>query len=466
LHGRITAALEARFPEMAETQPELLAHHASEAGLVESAIGYWRKAGEQAVRRAANREAIGHFRRALSLNDGRPDGVERRRAELAVLSRLGPALMSVHGWPAPEVGAAFERAGEVAGRLEISVDLAPPLVGLWLFYHSRGQFARAEEISEELFRIARKLNDPEVLLQAHHATWPTRFLRGVLAEAGKHIDAGMALYDEERHERHRYLYVGHDPAVCALAIGAPVQWLLGYPERANRFANEAVELALRLRHAPSLAHALWFVGECQVACGDVAAVTATATELLALCEEHKLPQPRATALIFLGWALARTGEAAEGTQRLEEGLAEWHRLGARCYLPRGICLLAESHLLGRRYAEGLEQVAQALAIAEETGEHWCVARMHQLRAELVLQMLGRNDGAAEESFHTAIKIARAQGARGWELRAVTSLARLVAERGEREKAVDLLAPVYRGFTEGFGTPDLTNAGALLDELCN
>jgi class 3 adenylate cyclase/predicted ATPase len=466
LHARIAAELKKLDPEMADTQPELLAHHVTEAGLVESAIVYWRKAGEQAVRRAANREAIKHFRRALSLNETRPDGVERRRIELAILSQLGPALMSVHGWPAPEVGAAFERAGEVARRLESSVDLAPPLVGLWLFHVARGQFARAEDISSELFRIARELNDSEVLLQAHHAAWPTRFLRGLPAEASEHMNAGMALYDERRHDRHRYLYLGHDPAVCALAIGAPVQWLLGYPERAMRLEREAVELARRLRHAPSLAHALWFVGECQVARGDVAAVTATATEQLALCEEHKLPQPRATALMFLGWALARTGEVAEGTRQLEEGLGVWHRLGARSYLPRGMCLLAESYFLGRRFSEGLEQVARALTSADDTGEHWYSARVYHVRAELLLQMHGRKNEAVEASLRTAVEIGRAQGARGWELRAVTLLARLVAERGERGKALDLLAPVYGGFTEGFVTPDLKDARAFLDELCN
>src|SRR5690606_8495806 len=140
LHARIAAALERRFPETAEIRPEVMARHFTEAGLLDGAVAHWRKAGEQAVRRAANREAIEHFRRALSLNDARPDGIDRRRTELAVLSQLGPALMSLHGWPAPEVGAAFERAGEVARQLESSADLAPPLVGLWLFHISRGQF--------------------------------------------------------------------------------------------------------------------------------------------------------------------------------------------------------------------------------------------------------------------------------------------------------------------------------------
>jgi class 3 adenylate cyclase/predicted ATPase len=463
LHTRIAAALGERFPEIAQTQPEVLARHCTEAGLADAAVVHWRNAGGQAVRRAANREAIEHFRRALSLNEGRPDGIDRRRSELAILSQLGPMLMSFHGWAAPEVGAAVERAGELARHLESSADLAPPLVGLWVFHLTRGQFARAGEVSGELFRIARELDDPEILLQAHHSAWPIRFLRGVPAEACEHIDAGLALYDERRHERHRYLYLWHDPAVCALGYGAVVQWLLGHPERAIRREREASELARRLRHALSLAQALWLIGECQVARRDPTAVIATATELRALCEEHRMPQQRAQALVFLGWALARSGEVAEGTQRLAEGLDVWTRLGARTYLPCGICLLAESYLLGRQYAEGLEQVALGLAAAAEIGEKWYLARLHHLRAEL-LQAQGRNADAAEASLRTAVDIARAQGARGWELRAATSLAQLWRDQGKRGEAHDLLGPVYGWFTEGFDTPDLQDAKALLDQL--
>jgi predicted ATPase len=463
LHARISSALEQQFPEIAQTQPEVLARHCSEAGLVDPAFVYWRRAGEQAVRRAANREAIEHFRRALSLNEARPDGVDRSHTELAILSLLGPALISVHGRSAPEVGAVFERAGDVARQLKSSVDLAPPLGGLWVFHLHRGQFARAEDISAELFRIARELDDPEVLLQARHSAWAVRFVRGVLAEAREHIDAGLAFYDERRHERHRYLYGEHDPGVCALGHAAVVEWLLGHPERAIRLEREVSGLARRLRHAPSLAQALWLAGECQVLRRDAAAVIATATELLALCEEHRLPWYRAHGLMCVGWALASRGEVTEGIQRLAEGLDAWTRLGARAWLPWGICLLAEAYLLGRQYAEGLEQVAQALAVAAETGESWSPARLHHLRAEL-LQAQGQNADVAEASLRTAIEIARAQGARGWELRAATGLARLWRDQGNRREAYDLLAPIYGWFTEGFDTPDLTDAKALLDEL--
>jgi predicted ATPase len=282
-------------------------------------------------------------------------------------------------------------------------------------------------------------------------------------EAGEHIDAGLALYDEERHRRHRYLYIGHDPAVCALGFGSVVQWLLGYPERAIRRESAASELVRRLRHAPSLAQALYWVGECQVARRDVTAVITTANELLEVCDEYRLPQHRTQALILMGWGLAYSREIAEGILRLGDGISAWSGLGLRFHRTPGLCRLAEALLLGRRYTEGLEQVAQALAIAAETEENWYLARLHHLRAEL-LQAQGRNADAAEASLRTAVEIARAQGARGWELRAATSLARFWREQGKRDQARELVAPVYAWFTEGFDTPDLQEAKALLDEL--
>ena len=276
---------------VAESQPELLARHCAEAGLDEQAIKYWRMAGEKAVRRASNREAIGHFRQALALNEKQAPDVGRSLTELAILSQLGPALMSVHGWTAPEVGVAFERAEHLARELESSIDLAPPLAGLWLFHTARGQFSRAEEITKELFNVADTLHDPDILLQAHHCAWPIRWFRGALADAKAHADAGLGLYDEVRHARHRFLYLGHDPAVCALSIRSVLQWALGYPTQGIQSEHDAIDLARRLQHVPSLAHALWFVCQAQVVRSDAAAVVKTASELLTLSEDMVYPRP-------------------------------------------------------------------------------------------------------------------------------------------------------------------------------
>jgi class 3 adenylate cyclase/tetratricopeptide (TPR) repeat protein len=361
LHARIAATLERQFPEIVAARPALLARHYAEAGLTEKAVGYWRIAGEQAVHRASNREAIGHFRQALTLNEKQPPNVERSRTELAILSQLGPALMNVHGRAAAEVGAVFERAGEVARQLESSVDLAPPLAGLWLFHLNRGKFVRAEEIVEELFNVARNLDNRDILLQAHHAAWGTGFFRGRFTDARTHVDAGLALYDEAKHAGHRFLYLDHDPAVCALSTGALLRGPLGYPEQGMRLEHDAISLARRLQHAPSLACALEYVGFAQIVRGDTAAATATASELLALSGEYGLPHMRGHALTCLGWTMGQTKDIDEGLRYLEQGVATRIKLGLRPLLPFSICLLAETYLKAQALCEGIEQVNLALA---------------------------------------------------------------------------------------------------------
>jgi tetratricopeptide (TPR) repeat protein len=304
IHSQAADALMLQTDKDASAGPEVIAHHLQLAGRPDEAITYWRQAGERAVRRAANREAVGHLRRALSLLEAQPETAERRRAELASLLQLGPALMSLHGWWASEVGETIERDGEVARGLKSSAELAPSLANLWSFNIARGRYDRAEENSRDLFRIARELNDPEILLQAHHIAQGNLVLRGEFTAASEHIAAALLLYDAVHHAHHRYVYLGHDPGVCMLALSAMMQSMLGYPSAAVHREGEALIAGRGLGHAPSLAQALWFVCESQTARGDAPAVLGTATELLELSDEHGLLQLRSFALIFLGWALA------------------------------------------------------------------------------------------------------------------------------------------------------------------
>jgi predicted ATPase len=463
LHGEIASTLEEAFPEIVEMRPEILARHCAEAGLDEKARNYWRTAGEQAVRRASNREAIGHFRQALALNEKLPPDIGRSRTELAILSQLGPALRSVHGWSVPELGVVFERAEDLARQLESSIDLAPPLAGLWSFHLARGQLSRADEMTNELFNIARTLDDPDILLQAHHGAWPIRWLCGEIRDAKAHADAGLSLYDEARHARHRLLFLGHDPAVCALSIKAILQWLLGYPAQALRLESEAIDLARRLQHAPSLAHSLLRVCQAQVARNDATAVMDTATELLALSEEHGFTQTRASSSVYLGWAVGQTKDLTQGVRRLEEGLLGYDRLGLRVNLCLAICLLAETYFTSGRYESSMEQANRALAESSEIGERWCLPRIYMIHARLLQQASG-NAEAAEACLRKALEVASLQCTKGWELRAATSLARLWCDQGKRDEARNLLAPVYGWFTEGFDTRDLKEATALLNEL--
>ncbi len=462
LHARIAEALLESAPSITETQPELLAHHYDEAGAVDSAIAYWGLAGRHATKRAANLEAIGYFQKALGLLETLPENGARDAEELEVLTHLGPALMIVKGWAAREVGKVYERANALAGRLETSVDLVPPLVGIWLFHNARGRYDLADDATAKLFNIARATSDDDVLLQAHHAGWPILLFRGSFESADEQIEQGLALYEFERHKGHALIYMGHDPAVCAHGCGSQVLSALGFLGRAEQHAVQALDLARRVAHAPTLAFALWYVSGGRAARSDARGVLTATDELLTLSREQKLGPFEASAQLLGGWALATTGSVAEGLERMHLGFDIWNRTGNRTWLHVFTCLHGDGLLRAERYSDALETLDRALEIGEQTGERRWESRVHQLRAEALLHLGGAE--SAEESLRRAIRIARAQKAKSWELGAATGLARLLAERGERAAARELLAPVYGWFTEGFETHGLVEAKALLDDI--
>ena len=265
--------------------------------------------------------------------------------------------------------------------------------------------------------------------------------------------------------------VARDPATGELGVavqsrafnvGAGVAWALGFPDHARSHIMDALQLARRLGHAPTLAFALWFIGAAHAARGDEAAALSTAEELLRLSEEQKLVQTGASALIIGGWAMAHTGQADEGLERMCAGLENWNRIGARSWLQPFKCLFAEQLFRTHRISEALENLNQALALGEQTGERWWESRIHHLRAQVLLDS-GDADSAVA-SLETAIQVARLQNAKSWELRATTTLSRLWANQGKRRHAYSLLAPIYGWFTEGFATQDLKEAKALLQQL--
>jgi class 3 adenylate cyclase len=462
LHGRIAASIEKLTPDRVEREPEMLAHHLAEAGQSPRAALFWRKAGEKAVRRAGNREAIGHFRRALVLLETQPDDAERWHAELAVLAQLPAPLMTVHGWSAPEAGEAVERAAAVGRRLESSREQAPVIANLWMINSARGRLDRAEEISGDLFRMARELGDDEILLQAHHCAWATNFFRGKFKAAADHIDAGAALYDEECHAHHRHIYLGHDPRVCSMNFGASVQTALGYLDHGLGLVRDGITLSRRLDHAPSRANALWRACETLALRGDIAGVLTTATELVELTQTRGIVTVLGHALVHRGWAEAKSGAIADGIARIVQGRKILDDMGASVHDTLVVGLHAESLAAAGRYVEGLEQLRRGLVRAadEQSYASW----LYRVGAELKLHAFGPADAAVEADLLEAIAIARRQEAKLLELCAAAALARLWGERGRRVEARDLLAPVFGWFTDGFDAANLVAAKNLLGEL--
>ncbi|HEX3883903.1 MAG TPA: AAA family ATPase [Stellaceae bacterium] len=464
LHGRIAAAIEARGPEQADREPEVLAFHLGEAGESERAATYWQKAGRLAVRRAANREAIGHFRRALALVEARPDSTERGQAELAILTQLAPPLMAMQGWSAPEVGEVVERAEALGRRLPSSPELAPAVANLWIFNIATGRGDRAHQISADLFRIARDLGDDEVLLQAHHSAWATEFFDGHFHTVLEHAETGRALYDPERHAHHRHVYLGHDPAVCSCNFAMVANAALGYHDRSKQFHDEGIARARQLGHAPSHANTLWRRCELAAIYRDVAAVQPMAREMLDLTEAHGLRLPQQMARCYVGWALALSGSIAEGIAEIELGIGTLAGLGARMNASAMLGLYAEALSAMGRHAEGLAHITEGLAVGAAAGESSYDSWLYRLRGELLLHLNGAADPACETALREGLAVARRQEARGFELTLALPLARLNVARENRDAARDVLAPLCDWFTEGLDLSDLVAAKALLASL--
>jgi DNA-binding winged helix-turn-helix (wHTH) protein/tetratricopeptide (TPR) repeat protein len=457
LHGRISDALVAGYPERAAAEPELLARHAEAAGRIQEAIAGYERAGEQARERSAYEEAIRHLRHAIELLATQPEGRERDAHEAAFQLTLGHSLSAARGFAHPEVGVAYERARALAEALGDARGLGRALSFLGVFSHQSGQVERASVLLARVLEIAEETSDADLALSAHVELGVAEHFQGKLASSLAHCETALALHDE-RHHRDGVLY----RAVHALGHASWDLWILGWPDRALARAREAVALARQLGHPFSLGHALMFETVVHLLRRAAAEQRERAAELMAFGEKHGFP-------FFLG--LARTFHAAarvaagepEAVADLLPGLAQSGGTGSRAGAPGLLSVVGEAYLTAGRHSEARGAVEGGIALAAQTGQAHMDADLHRLRGEIVLAA-GGTPADAEAHFHRALEIARSQEARSYELRAVTSLARLWRDQGRRAEARALLQPVYDWFTEGFDTADLKDAKALLDEL--
>ena len=462
-HEEIARAMEERLPETIETQPELLAHHYSEAGRAEQALPYWQDAGKRAVQRSANVEAISHLTRGLELLKTLPDSAERARRELTLLIALGVPLRAIKGFAAPEVGQAYARALELCQRQGETSQLVPVLRGLWEFHELRAEYGTARELGEQLLALAGRMQDPGALLVAHDVMGDTLFWLGEFAAARSHLEQGAALYDVRQRQSHIFLY-GYDSGVACLCFGAWALWFLGYPDQALRRAQDALRLARELAHPFSLAFGLQFVAQLHHYRREYALARDLATEVIAISSEQDFPLWSGMGTILRGWALARDGRGVEGLDQVRQGIVDWQGTGFKLEWPHFLAMLAEAHEAVDQPTEGLKLLAEARAAADQTGEGFWDAEMHRLHGELSLRVTVTETGRAEESFRKAIDVARRQEAKSLELRAVMSLSRLWKRQDKPDEARQMLAATYAWFTEGHDTPDLREARALLEEL--
>ena len=466
LHETVGATLENLHHEQPEQLALIaaqLARHFQAAGLAEKAIDYRLLAGQQAVKVSANQEALTHFQAGLALLDDLPDTPERARRELNLQVALGVPVTAMRGYAHPDVELVYTRARILGEQLGETTQLFPVLYGRWRMAGIRGQLHAAQTLGDQLMELGQSTQNPDLLLEAFRAVGCTAFHLGELVTARTLLEQGLALYDRQQHAAHAFLY-GHDPAVTCLGYLAHTLWLLGYPDQAQERRRQVLHLAEELSHPLSLCHALVFgAAILHQLRREAPQVQELAQRGLDLATEHTFPLWINSGMSLFGWALAEQGQAAAGIAHMHQATAGWQATGAGTGIPHFLALLAEAYRHTGQVETALTVLTDALAVVEQTGERWYEAELHRLHGEL-RWLAGADQAEVERLFQRALTVAQQQQAKSLELRTTVSLCRLWQAQGKGAAAHALLADIYGWFTEGFDTPDLQEARALLEAL--
>ena len=409
-HQRIAQVLEAQFPETAETQPELLAQHYTEAGLGEQAIGYWQRAGQQASERSANVEAISHFTTGIELLKTLPETPARTQQSLTLYIGLGTALLMTKGQSAPEVEQAYTQAYALCQQVGETPQLVPVLLGLWRYYLARPQLHTARELGDTLLRLAQHADDPALAVIAHYALGATWLWLGALPQARQHLEEGIARYMPDQR-RAPVFRIGHDPGVACRVNTALTLWFLGYPAQALACLHGALTLAHELSHPYSLGYARCWAAMASQLRRDVPAVHEQAEAAVTLSTDQGFPLWEAWGTILRGWALAMQGQGEAGMAQVRQGITAYRATGAALHVPYFCTLLADvcDHL--GHPTDGLQALAEAHTLVEQHEERWWEAEVCRLRGVLLLRQTGTSQGEAETWLQQALDVARRQEAK-------------------------------------------------------
>jgi len=467
LHVRIAEALESQFAEIAERQPELLAHHCTEAGQIEKAADLWGKAGRRSLARSALVEAVGQLSRALGQIAALPATPARRREQIKLQVELIIPLVHVKGYAAPASKAAVERARLLIEQAEtLGEPLQDPLLlflvlyGFWAASYTAFNGDVVRELATQFLVLAEK-QGATPLMFGHSIMGVSLLCTGGAAEGRAHDDQAIALYDPAEH-RPLAARFGQDVRVATLCSRSWGLWSLGYPEAARAAADQAISDAREIGQAATLMVALSFATTTCVLCGSYAAANALVVELVALADEKDAVLWKAWGTMNQGCVSGLTGKAL--VDMITSGLAAWRSTGATVHVPLHLSNLTKAYAEIGQFDDAWRCISEAMTTIETTKETFFEADVRRTAGEIALLSPEPDAAKAEMYFDQALAVARAQQARSWELRAATSLARLWHDQGKRDEARDLLAPVYGWFSEGFDTRDLTEARALLKAL--
>ncbi len=463
LHRKIAEAMETQFPEVVERQPELLAQHFAEADFPRKAVGYRLMAAVRSRDRAANVEAISHLRKGLALLEKMELSDERDAQELELLGLLGTATIASRGYADPEVGPVFDRARALCERLGQTPQRFAMMWGNYAFHVVRGDFRLCADLAEEAMEFAERLNDPGILMEALFLRGLTMLYRGDFAGAHEWCDISIAKYDDRARTASWATVIGEDAGVTNRCYLALALWHLGYPDRALQLSRETVTLAREVNHSFSLEYALHHSAWLHQLCRLGPETQSAAEEQIRIATDQGFPFWYATGTLYRAAGLTLEGRLETGLSLLENGLTAYRATGAGLGLPYYLSLLVEACIQARRFNDAHRALDEALALIEKNDEHFQEAELLRLHGVLLLAESG-DQTMAEDCFRRAIETARRQRSRSFELRATTSLARLWHRQDRGHEAYEVMTAARSNFTEGFTTPDLVEAAALLKEL--
>jgi predicted ATPase/class 3 adenylate cyclase len=459
LHARVAAAQPRILPEVVDQQPEVLAHHLTEAGRIEDALNYWLRAGRRGLQRSANLEATAHLQRGLQLLDSLPASEECKKLRLEFLTLLAPALISVMGPGTAEVERLFAEAIDICRSLPESSEHFPVYWGWWRVSRD---FRIMRERADDLLKRAQARGDEALLLQAHHCQWASHFNAGDFTSSAEHIESGLRIYETGDYRAHASLYGNHDAKVCAHGERALIFWLTGDPDRALDEEHRSLAWADTIGHAGSRSHAMDYALIHRVYRRDAKRVLALADDIIRFAEDQGFSDPEAKGLIFRGWAKTVLGDAS-GLAEAEVGLLRQRDIGTTEDFPVYYSMLAEAHMLAGEIDRAIEIVFQAKRESDNSGlEIWLPELSRWLG--VLGRRVGQNDSTIENHFVGALDVARRQHANMLELRVALDLAALRRERGDILDAVELIETPLKRMVGGHDTEEWARAMQFLSEV--
>ena len=461
LHAAIAKALEQEFPDVVQTQPEIVAYHYTQASSCAKALHYWYEAGKQSMARSALNEAVSHLREGLKQIPNIDDPMLRKRSELLLQTSLGNSLRAIEGWSTESVKHAYTRALQLCKESGLDEHAFPAVFGLWTWNFLRATLGEAQALAEHLLTTAETIDDSVCKVLAREALGFTLFAQGNFAGAHAELERSISLCEDSKAAAYLDLSA-QDPRVHVRSYDGMTLWLLGYPDRALRICAEACRYADASQHPFSQAIARTISLRVHQFRGDAAVVTEHANAAIAFCEAHGFVHYLALALILRGWARASQGEFEKGIAEIQEGLEKERATGALLLESYSLGLLSDACIKNKRFGDAFEFLEQArLRLDDDNSVRFYAAEIYRLIGETYLRS-NQNLDQARHYFSKGLKIAHEQKAKSLELRLCLSICDSYALKGNAGKHRAELKEIYGSFSEGFDTADLVKARAMLE----